>query len=58
MCLEFEIKFKSIINKFIRECEFYVEAPSKDLAVACAWIKLNKTYGDTSTFFINTIEEL
>jgi hypothetical protein len=58
MCLEFEIQFKSIINKFVRECEFYVDAPSKDLAIAKAWTRLNKTYGDTSSFFINSIEEI
>lgn len=58
MCLEFEIKFKSIINKFVRECEFYIDAPSKDIAIANAWVRLNKTYGDTSSFFINEITEI
>jgi hypothetical protein len=58
MCLEFEIQFKSIINKFVRECEFYIDAPSIDIARANAWSRLNKTYGDTSTFFINSIKEI
>lgn len=50
------VKFSSRINKFHRNAEFYVEAYTKKEALTLGLTKLNKSYGDTSSFYVSVTE--